>query len=120
MKTEAQKLPSSTGQHPMSRSKVRNDVQEKGTRTADEVRSGASEADPAGRGETLDVVRAQDVYARTEQAARPSAGPAIETSEEATQLLAKVTGQIRGNAEQALQAQGRSVSAHLVEPLGHK
>ncbi len=104
----------------MARSKVRNDVQEKGTRAADEVRSGASEADRAGRGETLNVGRAQEVYARTEQAARPSDGPVIETSEEAAQLLAKVTGQVRGNAEQALQAQGKSVSAHLVELLEHK
>ncbi len=104
----------------MSRSKVRNDGQAKGTRTAEEVRSGTSEADPAGQGETLNVGRAKDVYARTEQAARPSAGPVIETSEQATQLLAKVTGQVRDNAEQALQAQGRSVSAHLVESLGHK
>ncbi len=120
MKTEAQEPLSSSGQDPMSRSKLRDDGQVKGIRTEAEVRSGAAEAEPAGQGETLSVSRAQDVYARTEQAARPSTGSVIETSEQASRLLAKVTGQVRGNAEQALQAQGGSVSPYLVELLGHK
>ena len=120
MKTEVHKPVSSAGQDAVSRSKVRNDVQEKGGRTAEDVRSGAGEAERVERRGTLSVGGAQDVYARTDLAARPSAERVIETSEEATQLLVEVTAQVRDDAEQALQAQGTNVSRHLVELMGGK
>ncbi len=120
MKTNAPDQFLSTRKEPMSRSRVSDDLRETVTGTADKVRSGASEAE-RGEGErTLNVGRAQDVYARTEQAASRSAEPVIETSAEAAELLTKVKGQVRDNAAQALQAQGSQVSAHLVELLEHE
>ncbi len=68
----------------------------------------------------MNVGRAQEAYARTEQAASRSDRPVIESPAEAAELVTKVKGQVRDNADQALQAQGKGVSAHLAELLKDK
>ncbi len=120
MKTNAPSQLSSPGPDPMSRSRVRNDGQGKGAGTADNVRSGAGGADRVGEEQTLNVGRAQEAYARIDQAASRPDGSMIETPAEAAELVTKVKGQVRDNADQALRAQGRGVSAHLAELLKDK
>lgn len=68
----------------------------------------------------MDVARAKDVYARTEQASRPSVGKMPETPQEAASLASQVTSQVREDAAKAIKAQAGGVSAHLVELLGDK
>ena len=68
----------------------------------------------------MNVGRAQEAYVRTEQAASRLDAPVIESPTEAAELVTKVKGQVRDNADQALEAQGRGVSAHLAELLKDK
>ncbi len=117
---DTQNVLSGAGRDPVAGSRAGKDVQDGHARSTDSVRVDSGEAEQARAGESIDVARAQDVYARTEQATSPSDAKIIETPEEAGLLTRKLADQVREDGATALAAQASGVSAHLVRSLDHK
>ncbi len=117
VKTDTQHVISSAGRDAVSRAKTGNDVRDAQKAAGDGVRSPAGDVEPEDGNGTVDVARAQDIYARTEQVARATVDKVIDTPEEAASLAAEVTSQVREHGAEAVKAQASGVSAHLVELL---
>jgi hypothetical protein len=67
--------------------------------------------------QTVDVSRAQEVYARTQDAVREPPSDPIQSAQEAAERAARLLKQLISEPRQALDAQASNLSPHLVEVL---
>jgi len=67
--------------------------------------------------QTVDVSRAREVYARTQDTVRESPSDPIQSAREAAERAARLLEQLTREPRQALDAQASNLSPHLVEVL---